>query len=334
MHSATPIALEHAGPGDIVAVTGLKGTGTGDTLCDPGHPVLLEPLAFPVPVISMVVEPRSTGDRDKLRTALSRLAREDPSLHEKEDEATGQWLVSGMGELHLEVALHRLAAEYRLEANVGQPRVAYREAVRRAGRGASRVDRVLAGKEVFGAVELRVEPLPGEASGVEALVDPGCGVPPAFRGAVRAALLEAAQVGPRFGFPLVRARVHVVGGESRPRLDAEPAFTQAAATALRKALDVAEVDLLEPLMAFEVQTPAEFTSGIIADLNARKAEVGGVEVSGPLRLVTGTVPLSQMFGYSTAVRSLSQGRASFSMQPAGYRVVPPEELEARGLTWS
>jgi elongation factor G len=130
------------------------------------------------------------------------------------------------------------------------------------------------------------------------------------------------------------ARVHVVGGESRPRLDAEPAFTQAAATALRKALEAAEVDLLEPLMAFEVQTPAEFTSGIIADLNARKAEVGGVAVSGPLRLVTGAVPLSQMFGYSTAVRSLSQGRASFSMQPAGYRVVSPEELEARGLTWS
>jgi len=334
MHAQARTALEQAGPGDIVAVTGLKATATGDTLCDPAHPVLLEPLLFPEPVISMVVEPRSTADRDKLRAALARLAREDPSFHEKEDESTGQWLISGMGELHLEVVLHRLASEHRLEASVGQPRVAYREAVRRAGRGAARVERALAGKEVFGAVELRVEPLPGGAASIEALVEPGCGIPPAFQAPVRAALLEAAQVGPRFGFPLVRARVRVVGGESRPRLDAEPAFTQAAAAALRKALEDAEVDLLEPLMAFEVQTPAEFTSGIIADLNSRQAEVGGIEVQGAVRLVSGTVPLSQMFGYSTAVRSLSQGRASFSMHPAGYRVVPPDELAARGLTWS
>jgi elongation factor G len=333
MHSDSRTALEKAGAGDIVALTGLKATSTGDTLCAPAQPLLLEPLAFPEPVISMVVEPRSTTERDKLRAALARLAREDPSFHQVEDESTGQWLISGMGELHLEVALHRLASEQRVEANVGQPRVAYREAIRSTGRGSGRVERALLGKEVFGAVELVVEPLPGEAAAVEVAIEPAAGIPAAFREPVRNALLEAAQVGPRFGFPLLRARVRVVGGESRPRLDAEPAFTQAAALALRKALEDSEVDLLEPLMSFEVQSPAEFSSGILADLNSRRAEVGGVEAQGALRVLSGTVPLSQMFGYSTAVRSLSQGRAAFSMLPAGYRVVPPAELAARGLTW-
>jgi elongation factor G len=334
MHSDARTALEKAGAGDIVAMTGLKATSTGDTLCAPAQPLLLEPLAFPEPVISMIVEPRSTTDRDKLRAALARIAREDPSFHQSEDESTGQWLISGMGELHLEVALHRLASEHGVEANVGQPRVAYREAIRKAGHGSGRVERALLGKEVFGAVELAVEPLAGEAAAVEVMIEPQCGIPSAFREAVRNALLEAAQVGPRFGFPLLRARVRVVGGESRPRLDAEPAFTQAAALALRKALEDSEVDLLEPLMSFEVQSPAEFSSGILADLNARHAEVGGVEAQGALRVLSGTVPLSQMFGYSTAVRSLSQGRAGFSMHPAGYRVVPPAELAARGLTWA
>jgi elongation factor G len=150
---------------------------------------------------------------------------------------------------------------------------------------------------------------------------------------VRSALAEGAQVGPRFGYPLVNALIRVTGGESRPRLDAELAFVQAAAMALRQAMGEAEVDLLEPVMSFEIQTPPEFVSGVIADLNARRAEVSGLGVAGALRTVTGTVPLAHMFGYSTAVRSLSQGRASFSMQPSGFRVVPPEELKARGLVW-
>ncbi len=333
VHSDARRALEEAGPGDIAAVTGLKATATGDTLCDPGHPVLLEPLAFPEPVISMVVEPASTADRDKLRVALGRLAHEDPSFHQREDESTGQWLISGMGELHLEIAMHRLEREHGLEARVGQPRVAYREAVRRAGRGEGRVEKALFGKEVFGAVELEVQPLAGEAAPVEVEVDPRSGLPAAFHGAVAGALLAAAEVGPRFGFPLVQARVRVTGGESRPRLDSEAAFIQAAVLALRKALEAAEVDLLEPLMAFEIHSPPEFVSGILADLNARRADLGALEAQGALRAVRGTVPLAQMFGYSTAIRSLSQGRAGFSMRPSGYRSIPPEELAARGLAW-
>ncbi len=334
VHSDSRRALEQAGPGDIVAVTGLKATATGDTLCDPGHPVLLEPLAFPEPVISMVVEPASTADRDRLRVALCRLAHEDPSFHEREDESTGQWLISGMGELHLEIALHRLEREHAIRARVGQPRVAYREAVRRAGRGQGRIEKALFGKEVFGAVELEVQPLSQDSASIEVEVEARSGVPQAFHAALASALLGAAQVGPRFGFPLVQAIVRVVGGESRPRLDSEAAFIQAAVLALRKALEAAEVDLLEPLMVFEIQTPLEFVSGIIADLNARRADLAGLEARGAIRVVSGTVPLSQMFGYSTVVRSLSQGRAGFSMHPAGYRSVPPDELEGRGLTWS
>jgi elongation factor G len=333
MHSGARQALESAGPGEIVAVNGFKASVTGDTLCDPGHPILLETLHFSEPVLSMVAEPVSTAEREKLRAALVRLAREDPSFRQVEDESTGQWTLSGMGELHIEVVLHRLESEFKVAARVGQPRVAYREAVRRGGRGAGRVERVVAGKEVFGAVELEVEPREGSATGVEVLFADDCRVPLDLRSAVSATLVDAAQVGPRFGFPLTSARLRLVGGESRPRLDAELGFTQAAVAALRKALEAAEVDLLEPVMEFSILAPAEFASGILADLNARKALVRGVEARGQARELSGNVPLAQMFGYASAVRSLSQGRASFSMTPAGYRAMAPAELAARGLTW-
>jgi elongation factor G len=332
MHADARTAVEVAGPGEVVAVTGLKFTGTGDTLCTRAEPIQLEGLVFPEPVISLVVEPRSTGDRDKLRLALERLSREDPSFHAREDEDTGQWLVAGMGELHLEVVMHRLASEYNVEVASGAPRVAYRETVREAGRGSARVDKVLGGKQVFGAVELELRPAP-DTSGVGLEWAPDCPVPAPFRAAVGEALLLSAQVGPRLGYPLVNALVRVTGGESRPRLDAEIGFVQAATAALRQAMAQAQVELQEPVMAFEIEAPAEFTSGIIADLNSRRAEVGGLSAAGPLRSIVGRVPLARMFGYSTAVRSLSQGRASFSMQPAGFRVVPEADLAERGLTW-
>jgi elongation factor G len=283
----------------------------------------------------MVVEPRSTADRDKLRVGLERLAHEDPSFHQREDEATGQWTIAGMGELHLEVCRHRLEAEYHVQANLGTPRVAYRESVRAKGAGSARVERVFGGQQVFGAVALEVHPAEPDdvAGGVRIEWRAGCPVPEAFRPAIAESLELAAQVGPSFGFPLVDAHVTVTGGESNPQLDSEVAFVQAANLALKRALDDATVELIEPVMAFEIETPAEFSSGIIADLNARRAEVAGVDAEDDLRTVSGTVPLAHMFGYSTAVRSLSQGRAGFSMQPSGFRPVPPEELESRGLTW-
>lgn len=334
MHSHARTALASAGPGEIVAVHGPKTSVTGDTLCDPAQPIVLETLVAAEPVLTLVAEPASTADRDKLRAALARLAREDPSFHPQEDEATGQWTLAGMGELHLEVVLHRLRDEFHVEVRTGAPRVAYREAVCGASRGAARVERILAGKEVFGAVELELEPRADQAAGVEVRFGPDCAVPSVFREALAEALVGAAQVGPRLGFPLAGVVLRLMGGESRPRLDAEPAFVQAAVGALRKALEAASVQLLEPLMEFTVEAPQEFAGGILADLNARKAAVGRVESHGSQRELGGTVPLYHMFGYASAVRSLSQGRAGFAMTPAGYRPVPDSELAARGLSWS
>jgi elongation factor G len=332
MHAQSGQAIARASAGEIVALTGLKHTATGDTLCTRDSPIVLERLEIPEPVLSLVIEPSSSADRDKLRAALQRLEHEDPTFRLREDPETGQWLVSGMGELHLEVISHRLRSEFHVGASTGAPRVAYREGLLTGARGSARVERQIAGRDVFGAVELslRVDP---ELERARVEWAESCPIPQAFRTAIAESLALEVQAGPRFGHPLVHAAVRVEGGDSDPRRDTEMAFVQAASQALRQALQDAEVGLYEPLMAFEIQSPAEFSSGIIADLNARKASVEDVRSDGPFRSLLGTVPLSWMFGYSTAVRSLSQGRASFSMSPAGLRRVPEDELAARGLVW-
>jgi len=339
MHADARTPIESAEAGDIVAVLGLHDVSTGDTLCALDAPIALESTQFPEPVIAMVVEPRSTLDRDKLRSALMRLSREDPTFRQREDEATGQWAVSGMGELHLQVIVERLTSEFGVDAAMGTPRVAYREALAPGGAAVAKqvqIERVVGGKEIFGSAQLELSAAVGEAPSVEPQIvwDPSCATPAAFRPAVEQALRESATIGPRFGFPFVGARIRLFGGESRPRSDAEIAYVQAAAAALRDASAEAEIELLEPVMQIEVQMPAEFASGVIADLNSRRAELESVEATGLLRRVRGLAPLHRMFGYSTAVRSLTQGRASFSMVPAGHRVVPEAELAARGLVWS
>lgn len=332
MHAEAGIPIELARAGDIVALAGLKWTGTGDTLCSPERPLLLEPLSFPEPVISRVVEPRSAADRDKLRIALERLAREDPSLRVQELADTGQWLVSGMGELHLEVMQHRIESEHKVSPSIGQPRVAYRETVISAGGGRGVVDRPIGGSDAYAAVELRLEPA-DEGRRVEVELASSVVLPASTRQAIIDALLLEAQAGPRFGYPMVRARILVELVETRERAEHELAYVQAAVLALRDAMQKAGVVVEEPLMSFEIEVPGEFSSGVIADLNGREAELREVSADGALRSIRGEVPLSAMFGYSTAVRSLSQGRASFSMRPAGYRPVPEQELVARGLTW-
>ena len=333
LHADARQPLDEAVAGDIVALTGLKFTGTGDTLCDPKAPVVFEPLEFPEPVISMVVEPKSTEDRDKLRAALARFEHEDPTLAVSEDPETGQWIVAGMGELHLEVCLHRLESEFSVPTSMGKPRVAYREAPRQIARAAVEVDKVLGGKDVYGSVEVELRPAPDQPA-LDVVWESDVLVPQAFRTGVAEALELGGHVGPRFGYPMVQAQVVVVGGGSNPRKDSEQGFDQAASQALREAQSAADVHLLEPIMQFVIEAPDEFASGILADLAGRSAEVGDVTVSGGLRVVSGTVPLVHMFGYSTVVRSLSQGRASFSMEPAGFRPVPEDELAARGLVWS
>ena len=336
MHADRRNPVTEARPGEIVALTGCKLTVTGDTLCEHEEPILLERPEFPEPVLTRVVEPQSNAERDKLRAALERLAFEDPTFTAREDQETGQWLIAGMGELHLEIKEHRLQQDFHLAVRVGQPRVAYREAVLSRSRGEGRVDRVLGGVRFFGAVTLELVSAEGEGASAAARIEwlPSCPVPPVHRTAIQEALVLEAQVGPRFGFPLSGVHVQLVGGEHRPEIESEAGLVQAACAALRSALASAEVALLEPVMAFEVGAPAEFTSGIIGDLNAKKAEIRDLSAEGEWRRVEGTVPLFHVFGYATTLRSLSQGRASFALTPAGFRRVPEEELTARGLTWS
>jgi elongation factor G len=335
MHADHRRAIERGGPGEIVALTGCKLSVTGDTLCDREAPIVLESLDFPAPVITRTVEPLASGDRERLRVALERLCFEDPSFHVREDAETGQWLVMGMGELHLEIKQHQLEEDFHLEVRMGQPRVAYRESVVASGNGSARVERVLAGKPIFAALRLRVEPGRDER-GAPVAIDWAAGVTlaPLLRAAVTDALRHAAEVGPRFGYPLTSAQIAVLGVESHPERDSESGFAQAAALALRDALQGAEVVLLEPESTFEIETPAEFASGIIAELNAKRAEISDVVAEGGLRRVRGRVPLAQMFGFATTLRSLSQGRAGFALTPTGFRRVPEAELAARGLIWS
>ena len=333
MHAEAGTALDAAYAGDIVALTGLKWTSTGDTLCTKEAPILLEQLSFSEPVIMRIVEPTNASDRDRLGQALERLQHEDPTFRVLLDEASGQWRVAGMGELHLEVMEHRLSQEFGLTPRVGQPRVAYREAVVQPGRGRGLIDRELGGKDAFAEVELELLPDPAAQ---QLIVEwgPQVTILPAPREAVATALIGESQSGPRFGHPMVQARVKIHAAASREGRESELAFVQAAVSALRQALQQAKVSVEEPRMSFEVQSPSEFASGIIADLNARGAELAEVVAEGEARILRGTVPLFAMFGYSTAVRSLSQGRASFTMLPHGYQTVSEAELVSRGMVWA
>ncbi|MCH2105769.1 MAG: elongation factor G [Planctomycetes bacterium] len=318
--------------GDIIAVVGPKATGTGDTLCSEGWGVVLETVEFPDPVITRVVEPSSANDRDKLRQGLERLAHEDPSLRVVEEEDSGQWSVSGMGELHLEIIEHRLRDEFKVDARVGKPRVAYREAITQTSKGEASVDRVIGGKDVYAKVAVEVSPAGLAGEGVQ--FDPGCSLGEKWRHGLENALLQEAGVGPRFGFPMDGVSVRVLSTECRDGNESEAGYGLAGISALREALGGAGVAVQEPLMHFTIEVPGEFSSGVIADLNTRSAEINEVVAEGEMTQIGGLVPLSAMFGYSTAVRSLSQGRADFSMEPAGYRGLEERELEARGLVWS
>lgn len=321
MHANEREGLEKASAGDIVALVGPKRTATGDTLCEKGHPIALEAITFPEPVISMAIEPRSAADRDRLDEALQRLAREDPTFHTAVHEETGQTIVSGMGELHLEVLRHRLVTDFRVQANVGRPRVSYRQTVRGCGKAEHTFRRIIQGKEQVATVRLRVES--GEpGSGVTFTIeDPRQEVAPEYLRAVEEGMHFAAQGGLDLGFPVIDVGVVLLGGRTHETDSTEVAFHAAAAEAFREASDAGGLAILEPVMRFEVTTPVEFVGPIQSDLARRGAVVGGEDVKGDLRAIRGIVALNEMFGYSTAVRSLSQGRAGYSMEPAGFREV-------------
>jgi elongation factor G len=332
MHANEREPLEAAVAGDIVALVGLKETVTGDTLCDRKAPIVLESMHFPEPVMSMRIEPKSNADRDRLNAALVRLAREDPTFRTHVDADTGETLIEGMGELHLQVLTNRLVRDFGVGANVGKPRVAYRQTVLVTAEAEVTFERQIASKVHAATVKLRVEPAPGSGQVAFENAAPASRVPAAMAAAVERGVRSAAQGGVGAAFPVIDVKVVLVSGSTH---DANPpseiAFEAAAGQALSKAFDVAKATLLEPAMRLEVQTPNAYTGDVLADLNRRRVVIEASEQHGDARVLTGRVPLSAMFGYSTTVRSLSQGRAGYSMEPAGYDPVPPDV--ARGLAF-
>jgi len=319
--------VEQIGPGDIGAVVGFKFTFTGDTICDPAHPIVLESIKFPEPVISVVVEPRTKADQDKLADALRRLSEEDPTFTVRTDEETGQTLVSGMGELHLEVLIDRLLREFRVEANVGKPQVSYRETITVPARVEGRFVRQAAGHEQYGHVWLELEPMPrGSGLRFENRLAPGK-IPPEFVPAIEQGVRESTESGVIAGYPLVDIKVALVDGSYQQDESTELAYKAAAALAMRRGVAQGAPTMMEPIMKVEVVTPAESVGDVIGDLNARRAQIESMDLRADgFQAVRGVVPLEEMFGYATDLRSVTQGRGTFTMEFDRYAELPPERL--------
>jgi elongation factor G len=327
--------IESAPAGDIVGVVGLKDSVTGDTLCDAAHPILLERIEFPETVISMSIEPVSSADKGKLAEVLAALAREDPTFSYRLNEETGQTLISGMGELHLEILKNRMVRDFKLKAHVGKPRVSYRETIKKpVKRVLGTCIRQTGGSGLYAKVYLDVEPeaQPKGSAPLKFVNAVKHGVIPAeFVAAIEQSLREGARSGGRTGYPLVDLKVTLVDGETHDVDSNELAFRFAASEALDNAVKEAGPTLLEPVMKLEVVTPPDYLGDIMADLMARRCEITNTFDRGPLRVIEARAPLAEMFGYSTAVRSLSQGRASYSMEPLEYAPAPDSLLEQFGV---
>ena len=322
--------LAEAVAGDIVAVTGLRDSATGDTLCDPRHPVVLEAMRFPETVISMAIEPKTSAERSRLDLVLARLEREDPTFRRHVDPETGQTIVSGMGELHLEVIKHRMLSEFHVAANVGRPRVSYKETLLRAVESEGEYVPPPGGRPQFARVRLRIEPVRGSTKLDVQMLASDLEVPRPFRAAVQEGIEAAASGGVLAGYPVVGINVQVIGGAAHPTDSTEGAFAAAAARAFELACEQAGMTLLEPWMRFEVMTPEAHLGDVLADLTGRRAQIDEQAIRSGVHVLAGRVPLSEMFGYATALRSLSQGRATYTMEPVAYLPVP--EAVARSLT--
>jgi elongation factor G len=318
MHANKRERLKEAMAGDIVGVMGLKKTTTGDTLTPKDRPVLLDPIEFYEPVISVAVEPKTVGDQDKLALSLDKLADEDPTFRVRIDEDTGQTIISGMGELHLEVLVHRLDREFNLDVNVGRPQVVYRETITQEVSVKELFDRDLGGDRQVGQVTLALSPNPRGAGNTCRITASEEDIPLELRGMLETTLEENLQSGAVLGYPVVDVKACIIGGGFQPGLSTELGFRLACAQAMRNALEQGKSILLEPVMKVEVVSPEEFVGEVIGDLNSRGGAVEAVEPRGATSLVRSTVPLKQMFGYSTDLRSNTQGRAIFSMQFSHY----------------
>jgi elongation factor G len=322
MHANHREEREEIYAGDIVAGVGLKQTSTGDTLCDPSAPILLETIEFPEPVIAVSIEPKTKADQEKLGSSLARLAEEDPTFQVRSDEETGQTLISGMGELHLEVIVDRLLREFKVDANVGRPQVAYRETIRQAVQGVEgRFVRQTGGRGQYGHAVIDVEPAEGEGFDFVNKIRGGS-IPSEFIPAVEQGVEEALESGVKAGYPVVDVRVTLVDGSSHDVDSSEMAFKIAGSMALREAVRRAKPVLLEPIMAVEVVTPEEFMGDVIGDLNRRRGRIEGMEPRGNAQVVWAYVPLAEMFGYATDLRSQTQGRATYTMQFERYDEIP------------
>jgi elongation factor G len=323
MHANKREEINSISTGEIAAVIGLRFTQTGDTLCDEANPILLEKMDFPEPVISMAIEPKTQGDSDKLKKSLDILTLEDPTFRVVSNEETGQMLISGMGELHLEIIKDRLLREFRVDANVGSPQVSYRESISAEATGESVVERLIAGKNHFGHVVLKVSPKE-RTSGFEFVneVSPSK-IPEKYVGSVKQGVIEALDAGVFAGFPTVDIRVVLIDGSFREAESSEIAFKIASTLAFRTACEKAKPVLLEPIMSCEIVTPDECMGEVIGDLNGRRGRVLSMNPRSGIQVIKSEVPLKEMFGYSTKIRSLSQGRASYSMEPARYDLVTP-----------
>lgn len=322
MHANHREDITEVSAGDIAAAVGLKDTTTGDTLCDEDHPIVLESMQFPEPVISVAIEPKTKADQDKMGISLQKLSEEDPTFRIHTDPETGQTIISGMGELHLEIIVDRLLREFKVQANVGRPQVAYKESIRIPGSAEGKFVRQTGGRGQYGHVKLTVEPLE-RGQGFEFLNKVVGGViPKEFIPAVESGVKEAMENGILAGYPLIDVRVILEDGSFHEVDSSEVAFKIAGSMALKSATEKADPVILEPVMKVEVVVPEEYMGDVIGDLNARRGHIEGLETRAGAQVIRGTVPLAEMFGYATDLRSKTQGRGTYTMQFSHYEEAP------------
>lgn len=328
MHADKREEIVEAYAGEIVAAIGLTRTSTGDTICDQVSPIILESIKFPEPVISLAIEPKTKSDQEKLGNALNRLSEEDPTFKIKVNHETGQTIIAGMGELHLEIIVDRMRREFGIEANTGAPQIAYKETITKIGEGEGKYIHQSGGRGQYGHCWLRVEPRNrGEGYEFKSEIKGGA-IPSEFIAPIEKGAKEAMENGVLAGFPIVDMQVIVYDGSFHEVDSSEIAFKIAGSQALQTATRNAGLTLLEPIMKVEVTTPEEFMGTVIGDLSARRAQISGTEIRGQARIILGLVPLAEISGYSTTLRSLTQGRASYYMEPSHYQEVPKNIIEA------
>jgi elongation factor G len=326
MHANKREEVEECRAGDIVAVVGLKTVQTGDTICDEKSPIVLEQIDFPTPVLALAVEPKTKADQQKIGMALNKLQQEDPTFRVNTDPDTGQTILSGMGELHLEILVDRLLREFAVSANVGKPQVAYRETVRQSAEGEGRFVRQSGGRGQYGHCKIRIEPLAdGEFDFVNAIV--GGAIPKEYIEPVRRGIREAMEAGVLAGYEMTGIRATVHDGSYHEVDSSEMAFKIAGSMAFKDAAHRAKPVLLEPVMAVEVVVPEEYLGFVNSDISSRRGRIEGMELRGGTQIVKSFVPLAEMFGYATDLRSRTQGRGSYTMHLHGYEEVPAQVAE-------